>query len=327
MDKNTLLRILSNYNISSVSVYEEIDSSKGDDYRLNVIVDKKYVLRVNNPVITEERLESIERLCGRYRDIGVLAPHLFKNIYGKYLTPYENHVCYISEYLDYQLEKEVSDNFDHTQVRQEVLKSIGRLSKKYSDIDLSPINSMWSLIDLAPLDIEVDEKQENFNMLVSKLKRLGKFRLAKKAIAFNEEKRKRIKSVYKNLPRCVIQGDLNDSNILVHENHFVGLIDFNMAGTEVNINHFCAETNGFMEKEDFKSKSAADFFDQWILKQNEEPNIILSEYEMNVLEQSVIEDYRSICLISQYSNVMDYLYFLKHDKAKTLELLELILSR
>ena len=327
MDKKTLLSILSNYNISSVSEYKEIDSSKGDDYRLNIIIDKKYVLRVNNPVITEERLESIERLCERYRDIGVLTPRLFKNACGKYLTPYKKHVCYVSEYLDYQLENEVEDSCDHTQVRREVLESVGRFSEKYSGIDLSPVNSVWSLIDLAPTDKDVDEKQENLNMFVSKLRKRGKFKLAKKVVDFNEEKRNRIKSVYKKLPRCVIQGDLNDTNILVHENHFVGLIDFNMAGTEVNINHFCAETNCCITEEEFKSKSAADLLAQWISKQNEELNIILSEYELNDLEQSVIEDYRSIGLISQYPNVLDYLYFMKKDKAKTLELLELILSR
>lgn len=74
MEKQELLNILSRYEIFSVREYREIDSTKGDDYRLNIIIDNTYVLRINNPTITEERLQSISRLCERYRTIGVLTP-------------------------------------------------------------------------------------------------------------------------------------------------------------------------------------------------------------------------------------------------------------
>ncbi|MBP5729144.1 MAG: phosphotransferase, partial [Clostridia bacterium] len=54
-----------------------------------------------------------------------------------------------------------------------------------------------------------------------------------------------LKACYRNLPRCVFQGDENFSNILVDENrHFAGFIDFNLAGTEVIVNQL-ANLAGF----------------------------------------------------------------------------------
>jgi len=43
----------------------------------------------------------------------------------------------------------------------------------------------------------------------------------------------KIKKVFNELPRCVYQGDLNSSNALHQDGRFAGLIDFNMAGTDV----------------------------------------------------------------------------------------------
>ncbi len=34
---------------------------------------------------------------------------------------------------------------------------------------------MWSIIDLAPLDVDIDEKQENLDLLVENLKELGEY--------------------------------------------------------------------------------------------------------------------------------------------------------
>ena len=56
-----------------------------------------------------------------------------------------------------------------TAVRQSVLASIGHLSQAYSGVDLQPVFSMWSIIDLAPLDVEIDEKQDNLSLLVQAL--------------------------------------------------------------------------------------------------------------------------------------------------------------
>lgn len=81
-------------------------------------------------------------------------------------------MCYLSECLDYPTFWEIQDQLAAAQqaaVNQSVLSSIGRLSQAYLGVDLPPVFSMWSIIDLAPLDVEIDEKQDNLNLLVQAL--------------------------------------------------------------------------------------------------------------------------------------------------------------
>ena len=48
---------------------------------------------------------------------------------------------------------------------------------------------------------------------------------------------------------------------------------------------------------------------------------------MNDLEKSIIDDYRRICQISMYPNVIGYIYFLGQDKEKTLALIKKIVIK
>lgn len=330
MDRTQLAALLSPYGVNQFEDFRIIDSSNPNDYRLNIIIDRRYVLRINDPVITEERLAAIDRLAGRYRQIGVKAPRLFQTADGLYLTKADNHVCYLSEYLDYPTLWEVQDQLTAAQqaaVRQSVLASIGRLSQAYSDVDLQPVFSMWSIIDLAPLDVEIDEKQDNLNLLVQALRDAGAGETARRAITFNEANRAKIRQVFSDLPRCVIQGDLNGGNILIENGQFAGIIDFNMAGTEVNINHFCCETNDGMQEEDFEDYSAAEIFDR--MQETSRCNLreILAHYTLNETERSVIRNYWNLVMLSQYPNVCQYIKGLKTHPDKTLALIERIVSQ
>ena len=88
-------------------------------------------------------------------------------------------MCYLSEYLDYPTFWEIHDQLtaaQQTAVNQSVLASIGHLSQLYSGVDLQPVFSMWSIIDLAPLDVEIDEKHDNLNLLGSGAVRRGLWR-------------------------------------------------------------------------------------------------------------------------------------------------------
>ena len=176
MDRAHLAALLSPYGVNQFENFRVVDFSKPNDYRLNIIVDRRYVLRINDPVITEELLGAIDRLAGRYRHIGVKAPRLFQTAGGLYLTKAGDHVCYLSEYLDYPTLWKVADQLTAAQptaVNQSVLASIGRLSQAYSSVDLQPVFSTWSIIDLAPLDVDIDEKQDNLNLLVQALRDAG----------------------------------------------------------------------------------------------------------------------------------------------------------
>jgi Ser/Thr protein kinase RdoA (MazF antagonist) len=324
MNRNEILHVLYEYNILPIGVLREIDSSIGADYRLNVIIDNKWVLRISDDKMDEARLQSIDRLCERYRSIGVLTPKLFSNKNGMYLTRCGEYHCYLSEYLDYQTLDRCDTNY--IEISNEVLMSIGTLSSRFSGIDLTPTNSMWSLIDLAPLDIDIDEKQENLNMLVNKLIEIHEEELALKLVKLNEINRDEIKKVYKTLPRCVIQGDLNDSNILVERGRFIGLIDFNMSGTEVNINHFCCEANVGIDEQSFERNSAGKIYAEMVNSSEKNLRTILSQYKLNEAEETSIPYYRKIVLLSQYSNVKSYIHYLSFDKNKMCEILRAMID-
>ena len=59
MDRAHLAALLSPYGVNQFESFRVVDSSKPNDYRLNIIVDRRYVLRINDPVITEERWEQL----------------------------------------------------------------------------------------------------------------------------------------------------------------------------------------------------------------------------------------------------------------------------
>ncbi len=309
-----------------VKSYRVINSSQNGDYRMNIIIDNRYVLRINDPVVTEQRLSEIDGLVRKYNDCGIKAPCLIRNKKGRYLSEYGDKVCYVSEYLDYMTLSQCGfDNYK--EVYDEVFRFIGCFAQKYKDKDLMSTNSMWSLIDLAPLDNGIDEKQENLNSLVYFLKRKGYEDLSYRITEFNNSVREKIIRIYKKLPRCSIQGDLNWSNILVDDGHFIGIIDFNMAGTEVNINEFICETSYYLDETEFNNMSAAELYEHVIKTQNERLSLIMEKYQLNELEKSVIEDYRSISLISRFPNVCFYKWAFNANAEKAEQFIELILRR
>ena len=116
-----------------------------------------------------------------------------------------------------------------------------RFAERFRDFDLSDTVGMYSLFDLDPYDaaIGVDEKQQNFNALVKKLNALDQTALSERLSARHDAVRARLYAIYRELPRVFVQDDANESNVLVDENgRFAGLIDFNLAGTEVVVNTF-----------------------------------------------------------------------------------------
>ena len=59
MDRAHLAALLSPYGVNQFENFRVVDFSKPNDYRLNIIVDRRYVVRINDPVITEERWEQL----------------------------------------------------------------------------------------------------------------------------------------------------------------------------------------------------------------------------------------------------------------------------
>ena len=322
--------IMSYFGLSVQNITDFYDTSHSDDdKRLNYVLDNKYVLKVNSIcAMWETKLQEIHRLIERYHSIGVYCPDLIPTLdctlsYAWHKDGKE-YTCFVEEYAIYPV---IGWGTEHE--RKEVIEHLGILASKYTGVDLSEIKSMWSIIDLAPLDVDIDEKQENTNALTDALRKNGYSDLALEVEAFNAMLRDKIMFVFDKLPRCVYQGDLNSTNELHKDGHFIGLIDFNMAGTDVNINVFLNETNWFPEEVEFDSMTVAEIMEKQDAEQVENLAVILRNYTLNDDEKYAFPYYKRIVDMFQYPDVCLMAEWLSNDtrKEKCAELIKALIDK
>lgn len=185
-----------------------------------------------------------------------------------------------------------------------MLGHLGKFASEYVNVDLMETKSMWSLIELSPYDNGIDEKQDNFNELISCLKAVNQINLVEELNELNRSSRNKIKEYMERLPRCVFQGDLNDSNILVDKyGKFQGLIDFNMCGTEININCFLNESMYYITQDDFEKLTGLEILNKVIRVQEDLLTVITSQYRFNQDEQEAKYYYNNIIYTSFWPNV------------------------
>lgn len=321
--------ILVEYGLSNIKTVKIIDNSIEGEFRQTYLIDQKYVLRIHQvDCIYEERLVEMDQLAKRYCKIQVLAPRLYKNKAGTFTTIIdERYVAYLSEYLSYETCENMEENQFYNVIYPQVLNMVGKFTANYINKELSNCYSMWTIEKLSPYDNEIDEKQENFNELIQNLFSINVTALVEKLVALNQYYRQLIRVNFDKLPKTVIQGDLNSSNILYQEDCFIGLIDFNMSGTEVNINYFVSETNGFPDFEQVNLENYPQFIEKWLEEQSKYLDIILINYPLNTLEKEMLTVYRGIGLISQYPNVQGYLLLLQKDSMLGIKFLEYLLEK
>lgn len=329
-EKDEIYDICRNFSVEPIYIGELIETSRGpEDRRYNYNIDNKYFLKISNSsLINHKFLEDVESLIKRYRSIGVYCPKLHKTVDGNLSYSLkklgEEYTCYLEDFSIYKLyEGEVIDyNF-----KKSVVEHLGILASNYTNLGLSDTKSMWSIIELGPLDKEVDEKQENIDMLVEALVSHGHKDLGKKLATLNIRARDNIFKNLHRLPRCVYQGDLNNSNILVdHGNNFKGIIDFNMFGTEVNINCFLNESMYYIKREDFEEMAPKKILGKILEIQEDLLSPILANYQLNEIELGLLKDYRYIIFTSFYPNTLLFIDLITGGRweGKVIELLELI---
>lgn len=296
--------ILAQFGLSGLPVTDFCDTSHQDgDIRWNLMLDHQYVLKINARIgMWEARLQEISRLIARYRAIGLYCPALLPTLQGDLSCTITKDgvecTCFVEEYAKYP-----TFDWDSAQDRRDIVEHLGVLAARYTNVDLSPIRSMWSIIDLSPFDKDVDEKQENADALADALRENGFASLADQVNALNERLRSAIQADFADLPRCVYQGDLNSSNELHDNGRFVGLIDFNCSGTDVNINVFACETQWFPEEAAFDALSVEEILQKMEQEQDDTLAVILRHYILNPLETRLFPHYRRIADLFQYPNV------------------------
>lgn len=324
---------LSPYGIPAIEGFELIDSSHGEeDVRHNYILDRKYVLRVNSaPVFTEQRLSELNRLIGRYREFGLKAPFFLPDKKGNYLQKIDGCYAYLSEYLDLPL---ADDREEKRELVGERLSFVARFAQLYRGVDLVETRSMYSLFELSPYDelTGIDEKQDNLNELSAALRKRGYDGLADRLEQRNEELRSQLRPIYRDLPRCVFQGDENFSNLCLDEaGHIAGIFDFNMSGTEVIANYlanlaFQARIN-FLDN-CFDENSPEQVCSRIVETFQNSTELIEQCYSFSEKEKRAYFQYAELVLLSGYVIVSTLTRHLECEKTreKAAELLEKLIE-
>lgn len=307
LNEINLNEICSNFSIDLKSVDEFIDSSKSsEDIRYNYLINNKYFLKVsNNQNYDEIFFKDMDMLIKNYQSIGIYCPALIRtkdnNLFVSYECQSLVYICYIEEKSEYPVRSNKIER-DY-QFKKSVIEHLGVFASNYSNKNLSETRSMWSIIELCAYDTGIDEKQENFDLLCDSLIKIGKDILVEQLVKMNQDARNRIKNEMSFLPKTVFQGDLNESNILVDErDDFKGIIDFNMYGTEININCFLNEAMYYLTENDFNCLSGDGIFEKTKNIQNDLMSIIIKHYSLSREEKDMIKDYNRIIFSSFYPN-------------------------
>ena len=325
-----ILNELSRFGVDGAKTVRLIDSTHDEtDVRLNYIIDKKWVLRFcNAPDMTEKRMGDLNRLIGRYRAMRFACPAFIADAQGRYLHPWKQLVCYLSEYVDLPLADD-TELQDEDRLVLEVAESVARFAETYRDVDLSETMGMYSLFDLSPFDIPngMDEKQDNFNQLIGFLREVKEDELADRLEIRHADIRRELKGVYRELPRCVFQGDENFSNVLIDEaQHFAGFIDFNMAGTEVIVNQL-ANLAGFDYDEKKTEPIGAQARLAFALRYFQEHiGCMLRAYHATAKERQALRWYAWIVMVAQWPTLCYWKYAIRGEtlKKEICDLLSLI---
>ena len=307
-----------------------IDSSHGaDDIRWNHIVDGKYVLRFcNAPQMTESRMEDLNRLIGRYRAFGLKCPLFIKGSDGRFFRPWRDLTVYLSEYVDLPIAEE-TDGVDKDALRTDVVRMLARFMDRYRDVDLIPTMGMYSLFDLCPFDVPlgIDEKQQNLNSVCDALDGIGEHALSERLAEKNHTVRAALLTVFRSLPRCVTQGDENLSNVLIDERkQLAGLIDFNLAGTDVCVNLIANNADFDLCIENDDPIAPAEALSAAVERYRKNAAMLLGEYHATDAERDALPYYAWIALASQYPYACAYAHRIKKEetRADTLQLIERI---
>ena len=172
----------------------------------------------------------------------------------------------------------------------------------------------------------LDEKEDNFNQLISLLRKEHENKIADSLVLRHAEICEKLRGVYRDLPRCMFQGDENFNNVLTDENqHFAGFIDFNLAGTEVIVNQLVNLAGFDYDEEHTEPEGAYLRLNKALLSYQEQMRSMLRIYRPSERERQAIVWYAWIVMVSQWSS-LDYFKAAMQGKLKTeiLSLLSLI---
>ena len=267
---------ISLYYDTVVSDVKTLDLCRGDDdYRKVHIVDdghRKLVIKyLSNTFSDKRRIEGWFKLMDEYRKIGLYCPAVVLNRKGEMLhcdtIDGRDYYTYAEEYSIYETaehigDKKCKDDYGHYCFTSDVMRSLGRIAT--AKLDILDWPSAYCLLEPFCAPDTTDETTECAVAFVKYIRENIPAHLprAETLLEIFYKRQEELRTVYPLLPTSCFQADLNDSNILLDEdNHFVGLIDFNLCGKEPILNYAVREARwGVSDKRLFGEKDSRLYF-------------------------------------------------------------------
>jgi len=245
-----------NLYFSSVETVTTLDLCRGDDdFRKVCIADdgsrKIAIKHTANSFTDAERISGWIRLMDAYRSLGICCPRAVPNLHGELIHVTcengRNYYTYAEEFAVYETaehipEDEWKDSDGNPVWLPDMLRTLGRVAA--ARLDTVDWPSAYCLLEPYSPPDTTDEGTECALLFAGYVKEhLPAFHERTQALLDLFYRNKEcLRQIYHTLPTSCFQGDLNDSNILLDENHrFAGLIDFNLCGREPILNYTVRE--------------------------------------------------------------------------------------
>ncbi len=252
----TLTEILSLLERSATTASVQVTERHREDgeryiFTVETSAGEKLVIKCYcNSYNTPEKVSGWAKLAMLYKDNGLHVPLFMKFTNGEYATILERdgkpYLIWVEEYIHTAITDEKVIFQSMNEAFYEALGAcLGKMHSATKEKPLKmPWNSPWVLFDTFCEEDEFDENYGNVHDLYHELaqyQEVDQSRLDRIWTKYNAN-RAVIKENYKHLPNGAVQGDLSINNLIVNETcEFLGVLDFNIAGNDVFINHVMQE--------------------------------------------------------------------------------------
>lgn len=226
------------------------------DYRKVYIVtdgQRKFVIKHCSNYFTDSRkITGWSDLSNAYNSIGIYCPAFIENLSGDLIFHYtedqRDYYVYAEEYAKFNTaeqvgREELKEINGQPKYLADLMRSIGKVAKAHFDFLDWP--TQFSILQPHSLTGNFPDEttlaaarfKEHVNSTLPEFQER-----MENILELFYKQQEDLRQVYSQLPTSCFQGDLNDTNILIDQNHqFVGVIDFNVCGKEPVLNYAVRE--------------------------------------------------------------------------------------
>lgn len=240
--------IFSRYLCGNTTNVRKIEKVFGDDdvrfvYLVDTDRDEHVAIKAtNNSFTTRERISGWRELIDLYHACGIYAPRILLDRNGALSSVYEEgdqtYTVYAEEKKKYQTADAFGIERDDPALFEDMVRACAKMARV--SVKLPAWHTGWCIYDTFCVEDETDDTYMFANQFCKAMNRqMPRFigqtqRIWDRFLSLYEQ----LRPAYQRLPKAFLQGDEGGDNVLVDaDGAFVGMLDFNLAGTETILNY------------------------------------------------------------------------------------------